>query len=188
MYEEPMIYNRFMIKSHLNYFKEKEDESERIFFYDSDYNYMDDNYSIKDETILKKIYLKYNTILLTNILNDIDNHRTIPMNESVERKEDTLNRIVDYMISDTKWDVYMEYEEDWEYVMVTMYWPGGDHEDYKTSDFEVVWEKFIMGDNDRKYLEQQFGITEEWIKQELYNRYIHKLRPIIYEEMINYTE
>ena len=49
-------------------------------------------------------------------------------------------------------------------------------------------EKFIMGDIDRKYLEQHFGITEEWIKQELYNRYIHKLRPIIYEEMINYFD
>lgn len=290
MYREPMIFNRYQIKSYLNTFKEK--GVEVIFFNLYDYNYMDDNYTIKDETILEKIFLKYYTILFTNILNDFDNyehkpmnesvgnredllvnkisqymiddteyyfHRdrviidypsegfnsyTIekvlplllkrgydmdfvnyvrstysikdwnlivnisqryysllydkvkellgssknPMNESVERKEETLNRIVDYMISDTKWDVYMEYEEDWAYVQVTMYWPGGDHEDYKTSDFEVVWEKFIMGDIDRKYLEQHFGITEEWIKQELYNRYIHKLRPIIYEEMINYFD
>ena len=186
MYREPMIFNRYEIKSHLNTFKEK--GVEVIFFNLYDYNYMDDNYTIKDETILEKIFLKYYTILFTNILNDFDNYEHKPMNESVERKEETLNRIVDYMISDTKWDVFIEHEEDWEYVMVTMYWPGGDHEDYKTSDFEVVWEKFIMGDIDRKYLEQQFGITEEWIKQELYNRYIHKLRPIIYEEMISYIE
>ena len=186
MYREPMTYNRYEIKSQLNTFKEK--GVEVIFFNLYDYNYMDDNYTIKDETILEKIFLKYYTILFTNILNDFDNYEHKPMNESVERKEETLNRIVDYMISDTKWDVHMEYEEDWEYVKVTMYWPGGDHEDYKTSDFEVVWEKFIMGDIDRKYLEQQFGITEEWIKQELYNRYINKLRPIIYEEMISYFE
>ena len=186
MYREPMMYNRYEIKSHLNAFKEK--GVEVIFFNLYDYNYMDDNYTIKDETILEKIYLKYYTILFTNILNAFYEYGSKPMNESVERKEETLNRIVDYMISDTKWDVHMEYEEDWAYVMVTMYWPGGDHEDYKTSDFEVVWEKFIMGDIDRKYLEQQFGITEEWIKQELYNRYIHKLRPIIYEEMINYFD
>ena len=186
MYREPMMYNRYEIKSHLNKFKEK--GVEVIFFNLYDYNYMDDNYTIKDETILEKIYLKYYTILFTNILNAFYEYGSKPMNESVERKEETLNRIVDYMISDTKWDVHMEYEEDWEYVKVTMYWPGGDHEDYKTSDFEVVWEKFIMGDIDRKYLEQHFGITEEWIKQELYNRYIHKLRPIIYEEMINYFD
>ena len=186
MYREPMTYNRYEIKSQLNTFKEK--GVEVIFFNLYDYNYMDDNYTIKDETILEKIYLNYYKILFTNILNAFYEYGSKPMNESVERKEETLNRIVDYMISDTKWDVHMEYEEDWEYVKVTMYWPGGDHEDYKTSDFEVVWEKFIMGDIDRKYLEQQFGITEEWIKQELYNRYINKLRPIIYEEMISYFE
>ena len=186
MYDNPIYYDESDINTNQNTIKEK--GMDVIFFNLYDYNYMDDNYSIKDETILEKIFLKYYTILFTNILNDFDNYEHKPMNESVERKEETLNRIVDYMISDTKWDVYMEYEEDWEYVKVTMYWPGGDHEDYKTSDFEVVWEKFIMGDIDRKYLEQQFGITEEWIKQELYNRYINKLRPIIYEEMISYFE
>ena len=186
MYDNPIYYDESDINTNQNTIKEK--GADVIFFNLYDYNYMDDNYTIKDETILEKIFLKYYTILFTNILNDFDNYEHKPMNESVERKEETLNRIVDYMISDTKWDVHMEYEEDWEYVKVTMYWPGGDHEDYKTSDFEVVWEKFIMGDIDRKYLEQHFGITEEWIKQELYNRYIHKLRPIIYEEMINYFE
>ena len=186
MYDNPIYYDESDINTNQNTIKEK--GADVIFFNLYDYNYMDDNYTIKDETILEKIYLKYYTILFTNILNAFYEYGSKPMNESVERKEETLNRIVDYMISDTKWDVYMEYEEDWEYVKVTMYWPGGDHEDYKTSDFEVVWEKFIMGDIDRKYLEQQFGITEEWIKQELYNRYINKLRPIIYEEMISYFE
>jgi len=300
MYNYPIYFNESEIRSHLNDFKEK--GVDVIFFNLYDYNYMDDNYSIKDETILEKIYLKYYTILFTNILNDFDNYErkpmnesvenkedllvdkisqfmlddteiidefiptmerviifypfyTIenfystdkvlpillkrgydidfvnyvqntysikdwnlivnisqryysllydkvkemlgspndPMNESVERKEDTLNKIVDFMISDTKWDVFMEHEEveddeDWTYVKVTMYWPGGDSEDYNLKDFEVVWEKFIMGNIDRMYLEQQFGITEEWVKQELYNRYISILRPIIYEEMKNYTE
>lgn len=150
-------------------------------------NYVNGIYSIKDWNLITNISQRYYSLLYDKVKEMLGSSNNF-MNESVERKEETLNRIVDYMISDTKWDVYIEHEEDWEYVKVTMYWPGGDHEDYNTSDFEVVWEKFIMGEIDRKYLEQQFGITEEWIKQELYNRYIHKLRPIIYEEMISYFE
>jgi len=191
MYEEPIHYDENEIKTDQNAVKEK--GMDVIFLHSYDYIYMDETYSITDENILERIYLKYYTILLTNIINDFDKIDRKPMNESVERKEDTLNKIVDFMIEDTEWDVFKEHEEveddeDWTYVKVTMYWPGGDSEDYNLKDFEVVWEKFIMGDIDRKYLEQQFGISEEWIKQELYNRYINILRPIIYEEMKNYTE
>jgi hypothetical protein len=161
--------------------------------YDLDFvNYVQSTYSIKDWNLITNISQRYYSLLYDKVKEMIGSSNN-PMNESVERKEDTLNKIVDFMISDTKWDVFMEYQEveddeDWSYVKVTMYWPGGDHEEYHLNDFEVVWEKFIMGDIDRKYLEQQFGITEEWIKQELYNRYINILRPIIYEEMKNYTE
>lgn len=189
----PRIYDRVDIVEFLNMFKNEKDSELTSFRSSIDWNnYLESNYGMSGELNVSKIGIRYYNTLFTSILDEFDNFQYTPdygpVNESVERKEETLNRIVDYMISDTKWDVHMEYEEDWEYVKVTMYWPGGDHEDYKTSDFEVVWEKFIMGDIDRKYLEQQFGITEEWIKQELYNRYINKLRPIIYEEMISYFE
>ena len=155
-------------------------------------NYVFNTYGIKDWNLITNISQRYYSLLYDKVKEMLGSTNN-PMNESVDRKEDTLNRIVDFMISDTKWDVFMEYQEveddeDWSYVKVTMYWPGGDSEEYHLKDFEVVWEKFIMGDIDRKYLEQHFGITEEWIKQELYNRYINKLRPIIYEEMKNYTE
>jgi len=110
------------------------------------------------------------------------------INESVERKEDTLNRIVDFMVQDTVWDIYMEHEDDWEYVEVDIRFPGGDRDTYKTIDMEKDWDMFHTGYKDREYLEEQFGITEEWITQELYNRYINKLRPIIYEEMKNFED
>lgn len=189
----PRIYDRVDIVEFINMFKDQKDSELTSFRSSIDWNnYLESNYGMSGEHNVSKIGIRYYNTLFTRILKDFDDYHYVPdygpVNESVERKEETLNRIVDYMISDTKWDVYIEHEEDWEYVKVTMYWPGGDHEDYNTSDFEVVWEKFIMGEIDRKYLEQQFGITEEWIKQELYNRYINKLRPIIYEEMISYFE
>ena len=291
MYREPMMYNRYEIKSHLNAFKEK--GVEVIFFNLYDYNYMDDNYTIKDETILEKIYLKYYTILFTNILNDFDEYGPIPidesvgnredllvnkisqymlddtsvevnqryervyinypsegfnsytiekvlplllrrgydmdfvnyvqntysikewnlitnisqryysllydkvkemlgstnnpMNESVERKEDTFNKIVDFMIQDTTWYIFMEDGDGTEEVRVEITFPSGDADEFQMSDMEVEWDQFYMNETDKDYLEEQFGITERWITQELYNRYINKLRPIIYEEMINYN-
>jgi hypothetical protein len=292
MYNYLIYLNESEIKSHLNDFKEK--GVDVIFFNLYDYNYMDDNYSIKDETILEKIYLKYYTILFTNILNDFDNyerkpmneskenkedllvdkisqymlddteyyfHRdrvvifypfyTIenyystdkvlpillkrgydldfvnyvqstysikdwnlitnisqryysllydkvkellgssnnPMNESVERKEDTLNKIVDFMVQDSSWYIFMDMGDDdgSEHVRVEITFPSGDTDEFQMDDMEVEWDQFFMNETDKDYLEDQFGITERWITQELYNRYINKLRPIIYEKMINYN-
>ena len=288
MYREPMMYNRYEIKSHLNAFKEK--GVEVIFFNLYDYNYMDDNYTIKDETILEKIYLKYYTILFTNILNDFDEYGPIPidesvgnkedllvnkisqymlddtsvevnqryervyinypsegfnsytiekvlplllrrgydmdfvnyvqntysikewnlitnisqryysllydkvkellgssknpMNESVERKEEMFNRIVDFMIQDSRWVYFYETEDGIDHLMVEITFPGGESEEYPIGDMEEYWEKYYINESDRVYLEEQFGITERWIIQELYNRYINKLRPIIYEDKL----
>ena len=183
---DPIYYNESEIRSHLNAFKNM---TEWGYMGDTNLNiYMEQNYGITDDTILGKIYLKYYTVLLTNILNDFDNYERKPMNESVERKEDTLNRIVDFMIQDTKWDIHMEHEDNWEYVEVSIYWPGGDRDDYKLFDMEVDWDMFHTGERDIDYIKNNFGITEKWITQELYNRYINKLRPIIYEEMKNFEE
>ena len=66
---------------------------------------MDQNYGITDETILRRIYLKYYTILFTKILNDFDNYERKPMNESVENKEDLIvNKISQYMLEDTQYE------------------------------------------------------------------------------------
>ena len=285
----PIYYNEIESISHLNAFKNM---TEWGFAYGTNItNYMDQNYGITDENILGKIYLKYYTILFTNILHDFDNyeHKPInesvenkedllvdkisqymlddteyyfhrdrviidypsegfkfycidrvlplllrrgydldfvnyvqstysikdwnlitnisqryysllydkvkellgssnnPMNESVERKEDTLNRIVDFMIQDSRWTYFYETVDGIDHLMVEITFPSGDSDEFQMSVMEVDWEKFYMNETDRDYLEDQFGITQRWITQELYNRYINKLRPIIYEEMINYN-
>jgi acetolactate synthase regulatory subunit len=263
MYEGTYFYNSHEIKTNLNLFKQKEMDVIGLNYFD--YKYMDQNYGITDETILRRIYLKYYTILFTKILNDFDNYERKPMNESkenkedilvdkisqymiedtyceynqrgerivilypfynvenyyslenvlriilkrgydldfvnyvqntygikdwnlivnisqryysllydkvkemlgsisnpinesVERKEGTLNRIVDFMIEDTKWDVHMEHEDDWEYVEVSIYWPGGDRDDYKLFDMEVEWDMFHTGERDIDYIKNNFGI------------------------------
>ena len=144
-------------------------------------------YGVEDWDLIVKITKRYYSLLYDKVkemLGSISN----PINESVERKEGTLNRIVDFMIEDTKWDVHMEHEDDWEYVEVSIYWPGGDRDDYKLSDMEVEWDMFNTFQSDIDYIKNNFGISEKWIIQELYNRYINKLRPIIYGEMKNFED
>jgi hypothetical protein len=144
-------------------------------------------YGVEDWDLIVKITKRYYSLLydkIKELLESINN----PINESVERKEGTLNRIVDFMIEDTKWDVHMEHEDDWEYVEVSIYWPGGDRDEYKLSDMEVEWDMFHTGERDIDYIKNNFGISEKWIIQELYNRYINKLRPIIYGEMKYFEE
>lgn len=150
-------------------------------------NYIQNTYSIKDWNLIVNISHTYYRLLYYKV-KEMMGSNSNSINESVERKEETLNRIVDFMIEDTKWDVYMEEEEDWEYVQVTIYWPGGDSEEYKTVDMEKDWGMFHTGGSDESYIKNNFGITEIWIIQELYNRYIKKLRPIIYEEMKNFED
>jgi hypothetical protein len=146
---------------------------------------------------VSKIGIRYYNTLFTRILDEFDNFQYTPdygpVNESVEKKEDTINKIVDFMIEDTEWDVYMEYDTSWDdeeytYVTVTITFPGGGSEQFREEEMEEDWDEYFMNESDSRYLEQHFGITTKWMGQELYNRYIKKLRPIIYEEMLNYDE
>lgn len=90
------------------------------------------------------------------------------------------------MIEDTTWDVYEDEDGDWSYVMVNIHWPGGDIEEFTLEDMGADWPRFHLTGVDKDYIINQFGITDEITIQELYNRYIKKLRPFIYDEMFNY--
>ena len=150
-------------------------------------NYVQSTYSIKDWNLITNISQRYYSLLYDKVKELLGSSNNF-MNESVERKEETLNRIVDFMIQDTTWDVHMEHEDDWEYVEITINYPGGDRDDYKIDMVEKEWDMFHTGERDIVYIENNFGITEKWIIQELYNRYINKLRPIIYEEMKHFED
>jgi len=157
--------------------------------YDLDFvNYVQNTYSIKDWNLITNISQRYYSLLYDKVKEMIGSSNN-PMNESVKRKEDTLNKIVDFMVQDTTWLIFMDtYGDDGsEHVRVEITFPSGDLDEFPMDEMDVEWEQFFMNESDRDYLEEQFGITERWITQELYNRYIKKLRPIIYEEMVNYN-
>lgn len=188
----PRIYDRVDIVEFINMFKDQKDSELTSFRSSIDWNnYLESNYGISGDYYVSKIGVRYYNILFTRILKDFDDYHYVPdygpVNESVDKKlDDTINRIVDYMIEDTKWDVYEEWEEDWSYVMVTLYYPGGEYENYRMEEMERDWDRFNLYDGDVQYVKDHFGIDQKWIIEELYNRYIKKLRPIIYEEMKNY--
>jgi len=157
--------------------------------YDLDFvNYVQSTYSIKDWNLITNISQRYYSLLYDKVKELLGSSNN-PMNESVKRKEDTLNKIVDFMVQDTTWLIFMDtYGDDGsEHVRVEITFPSGDTDEFPMDEMDVDWEQFFMNESDRDYLEEQFGITERWITQELYNRYIKKLRPIIYEEMVNYN-
>lgn len=151
--------------------------------YDMDFvNYVQNTYSIKDWNLIVNISQRYYSLLYDKVKEMLGSTNN-PMNESVERKEDTFNKIVDFMIKDSRWVYFYETEDGIDHLMVEITFPGGESEEYPIGDMEEDWEKYYINESDRVYLEDQFGITERWIIQELYNRYINKLRPIIYEDM-----
>ena len=149
-------------------------------------NYVQSTYSIRDWNLITNISQRYYSLLYDKVKELLGSSKN-PMNESVERKEEMFNKIVDFMISDTTWYIFMDFGDGTEEVRVEITFPSGDADEFQMSDMEVEWDQFYMNETDKDYLEDQFGITERWITQELYNRYINKLRPIIYEEMVNYN-
>ena len=156
--------------------------------YDMDFvNYVQNTYSIRDWNLITLISQRYYSLLYDKV-KELLGSSNKPINESVERKEDTFNKIVDFMIQDTTWFIFMENVDGTEEVRVEITFPSGDLDEFPMNEMEVEWDQFFMNETDKDYLEEQFGITERWITQELYNRYINKLRPIIYEEMINYNK
>lgn len=145
-------------------------------------NYVQSTYSIKDWNLITNISQRYYSLLYDKVKELLGSSKN-PMNESVERKEEMFNRIVDFMIQDSRWIYFYETEDGIDHLNVEITFPGGESEEYPIGDIEEDWEKYYINESDRVYLEEQFGITERWIIQELYNRYINKLRPIIYEDM-----
>jgi hypothetical protein len=102
-----------------------------------------------------------------------------------ENNEDRMmDKIVDYMLEDTNWEVYVT--DKYQHLVVYIIFPCDEGETYdkKSTDF---WSgEFFTTPGDIKYIEDKFGITDEETIRELYNRYIVKLRPMILSDMDDY--
>lgn len=95
-----------------------------------------------------------------------------------------MDKIVDYMLEDTNWEVYVT--DKYQHLVVHIIFPCDEGETYdkKSTDFWIG--EFSTTPGDIKYIEDKFGITDEETIQELYNRYIVKLRPMILSDMDDY--
>jgi len=101
----------------------------------------------------------------------------------MDRKSNYLDKIVDYMIEDTKWEITMERGNYENYVQVSIIWPGGGDSIFGIEQMGDYWDIYYWDLSDQEYLENNFGINDIVLIQELYNRYINELRHIIYKEM-----
>jgi len=151
--------------------------------YDMDMvNYLQKTYSIKDWNLIVGISHRYYKLLYYKV-KEIIPPPYLSINESMDRKSNYLDKIVDYMIEDTKWEITMERGNYENYVQVSIIWPGGGDSIFGIEQMGDYWDIYYWDLSDQEYLENNFGINDIVLIQELYNRYINELRHIIYKEM-----
>lgn len=159
------------------YLKQMSDHMlERNFF-----NYCKDSYGLTNSEV-NGVWGKYKK----NILNIFKN----PINESVDRKDDYLNKIVDFLIDDTEYRIYTNRFSDHSETKVDIWFPSTnpDEDGYDYSIYDIYdWSNgyvWGVGEGDMDYVCSTYSICDIDTVQELYNRYIQKLSTIIYEEMV----
>ena len=150
---------------------------ERNFF-----NYCKDSYGLTNSEV-NGVWGKYKK----NILNIFKN----PINESVDRKDDYLNKIVNFLIDDTEYRIYTNRFSDHSETKVDIWFPSTnpDEDGYSYSIYDIYnwlngtsW--VLSGGDDIDTVCSTYSICDIDTIQELYNRYIQKLSTIIYEEML----
>jgi len=146
--------------------------------------YCKNTYGLTDEEI-EYIWKEYINI----INNKISSYSSKSINESVDRKSDYLNKIVDFLIDDTEYRIYTNRFSDHSETKVDIWFPS-DEEGYDYSKYDISdWSNDRTGWNlddgqDIDYVCNTYSICDIDTVQELYNRYIQKLSTIIYEEML----
>jgi hypothetical protein len=106
-----------------------------------------------------------------------------------DNKKRYLDKVVDFMIEDTEYDIYTNRFSDHSETKVDIWFPS-DEEGYSYSIYDIYdWSNDRTGWNlddgqDIDYVCNTYSICDIDTVQELYNRYIQKLSTIIYEEML----
>jgi len=147
------------------------------------YIYCKDMYSLDIEEI-QYIWKQYRDILNNS------GYSTKPINESVDRKNDYLDKIVDFMIDDTEYNIYVNRFSDHSETKVEIWFPSTaeDEDPYDYSIYDIYnWsdgeEWILSGGDDIDTVCSTYNICDTDTIQELYNRYIQKLSIIIIEEV-----
>jgi hypothetical protein len=157
--------------------------------------YMWDVYNIRSVKTIEDIFKKYTEKLFTKIYDDMLRVKGNNINESVDRKSDYLNKIVDFMIDDTEYNIYINRFSDHSETKVEIWYPftnpdeDVDEDAYDYSIYDIYdWSNgsgFNLDEGeDIDYICNTYSICDIDTVQELYDRYIQKLSTIIYEEML----
>ena len=157
--------------------------------------YMWDVYNIRTVKTIEDIFKKYTEKLFTKIYDDMLRVKGNNINESVDRKSDYLDKIVDFMIDDTEYNIYINRFSDHSETKVEIWYPftnpdeDEDEDAYDYSIYDIYdWSNgsgFNLDEGeDIDYICNTYSICDIDTVQELYDRYIQKLSTIIYEEML----
>ena len=157
--------------------------------------YMWDVYNIRTVKTIEDIFKKYTEKLFTKIYDDMLRVKGNNINESVDRKSDYLDKIVDFMIDDTEYNIYINRFSDHSETKVEIWYPftnpdeDVDEDAYDYSIYDIYdWSNgsgFNLDEGeDIDYICNTYSICDIDTVQELYDRYIQKLSTIIYEEML----
>jgi len=146
--------------------------------------YCKNMYSLEDIEEIQYMWKQYRDILNNS------GYSTKPINESVDRKNDYLDKIVNFLIEDTEYEIYVNRFSDHSETKVEIWYPstGEDEAPYDYSIYDIYnWsdgeEWILSGGDDIDTVCSTYNICDTDTIQELYNRYIQKLSIIIIEEV-----
>ena len=147
------------------------------------FNYCKDTYGLTDDKEIRKVWERYLKDL-TPIINGFT------INESVNRKSDYLDKVVEFMIDDTAYNIYTNTFSDHSETKVEIWFPssdpdeGYDYSKYDVSDWLNGRGWVLDSGDDMDYVCDTYSICDIDTVQELYNRYIQKLSIMIYPGII----
>lgn len=152
---------------------------------ENDIDYINYNYGIDDLNIIKAIWNKYYIVLYTKIKDEYEEiwknrNKDNSLNESMNRLDQLVEYVSNNLYQDTKYRFMYDYDDE---IRVIITWPTEDGEqDYSIWDMEE-WDVFYYDDKDAQFLDKHYGITDEDLVQKIFDAYIQKLAPVIYEKM-----
>jgi hypothetical protein len=158
-------------------------------------NYVTDTYGLSGDEI-RYVWEQYRYTIRDKILSIMKKkYSSNNINESVDRKDEYLDKIVDFMIDDTEYNIYINRFSDHSETKVEIWYPftnpdeDVDEDAYDYSIYDIYdWSNgsgFNLDEGeDIDYICNTYSICDIDTVQELYDRYIQKLSTIIYEEML----
>ena len=152
-------------------------------------NYIIDTYGLIDEEI-RYVWEQYRYSIRNKILSIMkEKYGSNNINESVDRKSDYLDKIVNFLIDDTEYRIYTNRYDRSSTVDVDIWFPSTPDNGYTYKKHEIyewsVDNEWNLDDGeDVDFICDTYSICDINTIQEIYNRYIQKLSSIIYDEML----